>query len=91
MYLIRAIVTLALIPSSALMAQTQHSLDDRSNQRARRADSTLNVLYRQVEAKYRSDSVALRKVRAAEHAWLAFRDAQIAVRMRSRTMQNIEH
>jgi len=33
--------------------------------------------YRQLEARYRTDSVALRKLRVAQRAWVAVREAQI--------------
>jgi uncharacterized protein YecT (DUF1311 family) len=74
---IRALVVLLVVPISMAMAQSQRAMNDRAAQRAHRADSTLNALYGQLEAKYRSDSVALRKLEAAQRAWIVFRDAQI--------------
>jgi uncharacterized protein YecT (DUF1311 family) len=67
---------LVLLPSG-LDAQTQRDLNERGGAALHRADSTLNAVYAQLVATYRSDTVALRKLRAAQHAWLVFRDAQV--------------
>jgi len=52
-------------------------MNDSAYRSAHAADSTLRVVYRRLEAKYSQNPVALRKLRAAERAWVAFRDAQI--------------
>jgi len=74
----RALVVLIALPLATALGQTQSAMNLRAGRNARRADSTLNAVYHQLELKYATDSVALRKLRAAEQAWLAFRDAQIA-------------
>jgi uncharacterized protein YecT (DUF1311 family) len=74
----RALLLALFLPSAASHAQqTQYDLNRHADRRARVADSTLEVLYRQLEARYRTDSVALRKLRVAQRAWVAFRKAQI--------------
>jgi len=74
----RALLFALLVPVAASHAQgTQRALNERAYRSAHAADSTLAVVYRRLEAKYSKDSVALRKLRAAEKAWIAFRDAQI--------------
>ena len=77
MRLLRVGIALVVLLPGSLIAQSQRQMNERAAQRARRADSTLTALYQQVEAKYRSDSVALRKLRTAQRTWLAFRDAQL--------------
>ena len=74
----RALLLALFLPIAASHAQqTQYDLNRHADRRARVADSTLDVLFRQVEARYRTDSVALRKLRVAQRAWIAFRDAEI--------------
>lgn len=74
----RALLLALLVPIAASRAQgTQRDLNERAYRSAHAADSTLAVVYRRLEAKYRKDSVALRKLRVAQRAWIAFRDAQI--------------
>lgn len=71
------LVLLLLTVPSGVAAQTQKDLNAAAAASYRRSDSTLNAVYAQLLVKYRSDSVALRKLRAAERAWLVFRDAQV--------------
>lgn len=74
----RALLFALLVPVAALHAQrTQGEMNDSAYRSAYAADSTLRVVYRRLEAKYSKNPVALRKLRAAERAWVAFRDAQI--------------
>jgi uncharacterized protein YecT (DUF1311 family) len=42
------------------------------------ADDELNAAYHQLLRKAAGDAVALRKIEAAQRAWIIFRDAQIA-------------
>lgn len=44
---------------------------------ARQADAELNRVYRELLSKLKSDDNATRKLRAAQRAWLAFRDAHL--------------
>ena len=43
------------------------------------ADSILNATYRQVQQIYSSDSLFLQDLKTAQRAWIAFRDAQMAM------------
>ncbi len=76
----RHLAALAVLIAAAmhtLAAQTQQDLHVQADSAYRRADSTLNSVYTQLVSRYRNDSLALRKLRAAERAWLAYRDAQV--------------
>lgn len=75
--IIRTFIVLLFIPLSASFAQTQRAMNDGAAHAAHGADSTLNLVYRQLEMKYRSDSVAFRKLQTAQQSWIVFRDAQI--------------
>lgn len=44
------------------------------------ADAELNRVYKAVLAKYEKDPLFIEKLRAAQRAWLAFRDAEIAAK-----------
>lgn len=68
---------LILMPSTSRAQGTQRDLNDGASIALRRADSTLSAVYGQLVAKYSADTVALRKLRAAQQAWLAFRDADV--------------
>jgi uncharacterized protein YecT (DUF1311 family) len=70
---------LALLSSfpSTSHGQSQRNLNARASGAFHRADSTLNVVYDQLVTRYRADSTALRRLRAAQRAWLTFRDAQV--------------
>ena len=74
---IRAVLALVALSASVATAQTQSAMNQRAARSASRADSTLNALYHRLETTYRSDSVALGKLQAAQLAWRAFRDAQV--------------
>jgi uncharacterized protein YecT (DUF1311 family) len=75
--LLRTVLCLLALPLYVASGQTQSAINARAARNARRADSTLHILYQALETKYRTDSVALRKLRVAQRAWLAFRDAQV--------------
>jgi len=59
-------------------AHAQAELDSCASDEAKRADSELNSVYQQLLAKAKSTPGATEKVKAAEKAWLQFRDAYIA-------------
>ena len=59
-------------------AQTQGDLTECGSNDYKSADDELNKTYQQLLKKAAGDPVALRKIRAAQKAWVAFRDAQIA-------------
>lgn len=73
----RTLLALIAMPLSFAAAQSQSDMNLDALKTARRADATLNALYRQLETAYRVDSVALRKLRVAQRAWVKFRDAQL--------------
>jgi uncharacterized protein YecT (DUF1311 family) len=60
------------------MARTQAELNECGSSDAKKADDELDRTYRQLLKKVARDPVALQKIRAAQKAWVAFRDAQIA-------------
>jgi uncharacterized protein YecT (DUF1311 family) len=59
-------------------ALTQADLTECGNNDYKSADDELNRTYQQLLKKTAGDPVAAQKIRAAQRAWVAFRDAQIA-------------
>lgn len=58
-------------------AVTQPQLNDCALQEAERVDAELNQVYRKVLASVSADALATSKVKAAEKAWIAYRDAYL--------------
>ncbi|RDS85478.1 lysozyme inhibitor LprI family protein [Dyella psychrodurans] len=75
--------TAAPAPSSdACMnsAQSQSDMTACAMKGLNAADKELNQVYQQVLKKYAKDAVFVAKLKAAQKAWLAFRDAELAAR-----------
>jgi uncharacterized protein YecT (DUF1311 family) len=58
-------------------ATSQASMNECASNNYGAADKELNQVYQQVLAKYASDKVFIAKLRAAQKAWLAYRDAEL--------------
>jgi uncharacterized protein YecT (DUF1311 family) len=59
-------------------AQTQTEMNACSNEEATRVDAELNRVYAKLLSKAEGDPEGLAKIKAAERAWIAYRDAYIA-------------
>ncbi len=59
-------------------ARSQAELSDCAGAELKRADAELNRVYQQLLSKAGGNSAAAQKIRVAQRAWLAFRDAHIA-------------
>jgi len=60
--------------------QSQAGLNQCASDGAKSADAELNRIYAKVLAANATDTAFLEKFKAAQRAWIAFRDAQIAAR-----------
>ena len=58
-------------------AKTQVDMNGCADVDLKRADSDLNGTYQSLMAKWKGDTIATQKLRAAQRAWLAFRDAHL--------------
>lgn len=56
-------------------AKTQAEMNACANQEAARADADLNSVYAKLLSKAADEPAALAKIKAAERAWIAYRDA----------------
>ena len=59
-------------------ANTQLELTQCAGDDAKRADAELNSVYQQLLSKAKGNEHAIEKIRAAQRAWISFRDAQLA-------------
>jgi uncharacterized protein YecT (DUF1311 family) len=71
--LLLILLTTCLLPLSA-HAQTQGQMNQEAAAEFKKADAQLNKIYPQVLAKL--DAEGKEKLKAAQRAWVAFRDAQ---------------
>ena len=58
-------------------AKTQAEMNTCASEEASRADAELNETYRTLLSKAESQTEAVSKIKAAERAWIAYRDAYI--------------
>ncbi len=58
--------------------QNQMQLDEKACSAFKQADAKMTKLYRQILLEYRKDTLFVQKMRTAQRAWLAFRDAHLA-------------
>lgn len=75
---------LAVGLSAGAPAQAQDESERKSCDEYRRVDGELNRAYQIVLEKYKADALFVEKLRAAQRAWLAFRDAQVEARFPAR-------
>lgn len=74
----------ALILSSLLLAtgatasaQTQLELNEKACASYKKADTAMNKTYQQILGRYRADSLFIQKLKSAQRAWIAYRDAHL--------------
>jgi uncharacterized protein YecT (DUF1311 family) len=75
----RALGMLAL-PAAFLPAQTQSDRSQDACAQYKKADQSLNATYAKVREDYAKDSQFLAKLKQAQRAWIAFRDAHLEAR-----------
>ena|ERR1035437_3178156 len=67
----------ALYRACSNQAVSQHEMHVCANEEAKRVDDELNRVYKLLLSKVRGNPVATAKIRAAQKAWVAYRDAYI--------------
>ena len=58
-------------------AQTQTEMNDSACAKYKKADAEMNAVYQQVLNKYKNETQFVSKFKAAQRAWIAFRDAHL--------------
>jgi uncharacterized protein YecT (DUF1311 family) len=69
---------LLLLPAAA-PAQSQRALDDDACAQAKAADAELNRVYKELVAGMANDAPLVDRLKVAQRAWVAFRDAQLTL------------
>lgn len=59
------------------LAQSQLEMNAEACGKYDKADAELNKMYQQIQKDYKKDTLFLQKMKKAQNAWIAFRDAQI--------------
>lgn len=77
---LNVIVAVLLLPVSHVIAfaQTQAGTNNEACFESTKADGELNTMYQQVLREYKADALFMRKMRAAQRAWIMYRDAHLA-------------
>ena len=74
-------VAFAVISFSFLShAQTQFEANETAQHAYQKADGELNAVYQKILVEYKSDTSFVKACRAAQRAWIKFRDAQLAMK-----------
>ena len=58
-------------------AQSQMELNKQACDAHKKADAEMNRVYQQILAEYKQDAQFIQKLKAAQRAWIAFRDAHL--------------
>ncbi|MFZ1676950.1 MAG: lysozyme inhibitor LprI family protein [Saprospiraceae bacterium] len=74
------LISIFLIMSCTLFAQTQADMNDDAARGFKTADSTLNVLYKKIQKAYADDSLFLKNLKIAQRIWITFRDAELQLK-----------
>jgi uncharacterized protein YecT (DUF1311 family) len=65
------------LAGNPLHAQTQRELNESGRHEFEAADAHLNKVYRQILDEYQRDRAFVRRLQAAQRAWVSFRDAHV--------------
>jgi len=95
---LKLLIVLALVTSPAFAedtlercwetAMTQGAMNDCAALELKKADAELNRVYREIQGRYKDDPTFLKQLRAAQLAWLKFRDAQHEMKFPPRPERN---
>ena len=74
-----AIFICLLAPCTPMLAQTQLEMNQSAGREFSASDKKLNAVYHQIQRAYAKNPEFLKSLKAAQQAWLKFRDAQLAM------------
>ena len=72
-----ALIAVAICGSAGMNAQTQGDLNDEACGKYKRTNAELNKVYGRILREYGQDQVFIQKLKVAQRAWIAFRDAHL--------------
>lgn len=70
--------TFLLVSAATLGAQSQATMTNQACAESQRVDAALNRVYRAVLIDYSDDTRFIARLRAAQRAWVTYRDAHVA-------------
>ncbi len=73
-----AAIWLSPVSSIVALAQTQAAMNAGACDDYKKVDAEMNTIYQQVMRRYNLDAPFIRRMRAAQRAWVAYRDAHLA-------------
>jgi uncharacterized protein YecT (DUF1311 family) len=74
------LTVLSFLVSMNCIGQTQMEMNQQAGDQDKRADKRLTAVYRQILKTYSSDTLFTKNLKAAQKAWLRYRDYQIHAR-----------
>jgi uncharacterized protein YecT (DUF1311 family) len=77
-HVVLSFIIVILIGTTDAKVQTQPELNKEACGKLQKADEELNQTYNKILRVYKDDTEFIEKLRAAQRAWIAFKDAHIA-------------
>ncbi len=71
------IILILLISLNFCFGQTQLEMNQEADENYKKADKELNVVYGKILKSYQADKNLISKLKAAQNAWIKFRDAEM--------------
>lgn len=71
------LLLILLVSFNFCFSQTQSEMNQNANSDYMKADKELNAVYNTILKEYKSDKKFLTKLKTAQKAWIAFRDAEM--------------
>ena len=68
------------LASYGCFAQTQTEMNQEAWDSYSKVDSTLNKVYYQILDEYKTDTIFIQNLKAAQRIWIKFRDAELAMK-----------
>jgi uncharacterized protein YecT (DUF1311 family) len=71
------LILIFLISCNFCFSQTQLEMNEEADENYKKTDKELNVVYNKILAENKSDTKFISKLKAAQKAWILFRDAEM--------------
>jgi uncharacterized protein YecT (DUF1311 family) len=78
------ILSLFVFSSTLVFCQTQVEMNKAAHMQYQEADRELNSIYKQILQLYRTDTVFINNLKAAQRIWLQFREAEVKMKFPDR-------
>jgi uncharacterized protein YecT (DUF1311 family) len=71
------LILIFLFTCNLSFGQTQLEMNQEADKNYKKADKELNIVYNQILKEYKNDTKFILKLKAAQNAWIKFRDAEM--------------